>query len=149
MVMVVSTDRSLILAKLGDRAALDQLLFQRQTLDLAHGVAREDVDVVEIDARKRLEIVLGDHRQLVPIQPILGLDDDVEILGEQSIALVTRRGRWCLRPRPTLTATVSDAWYSPSYGVRVPCRAVDITRSVDVSTGPEFVFQIERVASDA
>jgi hypothetical protein len=29
-----------------------------------------------------------------------------------------------------LDATVSDAWYSPSYGVKVPCRALDLSATV-------------------
>jgi hypothetical protein len=74
---------------------------------------------------------------------------DVEILGDQAIRLVTPKGPWRLRLDRTMTATVSDGWYSPSYGVRMPCRVVGAVVSADVSAGPQFVVVIEPEASDA
>lgn len=74
---------------------------------------------------------------------------DVEKVSDRKVALVTQQGRWFICPDRTLAATVSDAWYSPSYGVRVPCRAVDFVMTVDVSTEPELVFRIGRVAFNA
>jgi hypothetical protein len=71
---------------------------------------------------------------------------EVKPVSDRDITLVTRRGSWILRVDRTMKATVSDAWYSPSYGVRVPCRAVDVSLSADVSIEPEFVFQIVQVA---
>jgi hypothetical protein len=40
---------------------------------------------------------------------------------------------------------VSDAWYSPSYGVRQPCFALDLTVAADVTPGLMFEFAISRV----
>jgi uncharacterized heparinase superfamily protein len=65
-----------------------------------------------------------------------------EATGDGQIALVTPRGRWTLSADPTLTAAVSDAWYSPSYGVRIPCRVVEFERRVDVSAGLDLQFRI-------
>jgi uncharacterized heparinase superfamily protein len=39
-----------------------------------------------------------------------------------------------------LAAAVSDAWYSPSYGVRVPCQALDLTTDVEVGAASEWSF---------
>lgn len=58
-------------------------------------------------------------------------------------ALSTPRRRWHLRAPTALTAAISDAWYSPSYGVRVPCQALDFTLKVDVTGNPSFAFAIE------
>ena len=42
-----------------------------------------------------------------------------------------------------LRPTVSAAWYSPSYGVRVPCVALDLECSVRIGGRSEHLFQIE------
>jgi hypothetical protein len=39
-----------------------------------------------------------------------------------------------------LAAAVSDAWYSPSYGVRVPCQALDLTTDVEVGSASQWSF---------
>jgi hypothetical protein len=44
---------------------------------------------------------------------------------------------------PDLEARAVEAWYSPSYGVRVPCTAVDFAATIDVSGRPGFAFSIE------
>ncbi len=51
--------------------------------------------------------------------------------------------QWHLSAPGRVTASVSDAWYSPSFGVRVPCRAIDFVITDDVSTAPEYGFAIE------
>ena len=43
---------------------------------------------------------------------------------------------------PALTATVADAWYSPSYGVRVPCKALDLIAEVEVGSASEWRFTL-------
>jgi hypothetical protein len=40
-----------------------------------------------------------------------------------------------------LEAVISDAWYSPSYGVKVPCRALDLAASVPLD-GRTWRFEI-------
>lgn len=45
-----------------------------------------------------------------------------------------------LRWPPVLAAVVSDAWYSPSYGARTACRALDLTTDADVDTDSEWCF---------
>jgi hypothetical protein len=67
---------------------------------------------------------------------------EAERLETGDLALSTVNGRWLVRVDPALAVEVADAWYSPSYGVRVPCRALDMSVSIDVSTEPAFVFAI-------
>lgn len=43
---------------------------------------------------------------------------------------------------PALNAAVADAWYSPSYGVRVPCKALDLTAEVEVGSASEWRFTL-------
>lgn len=43
---------------------------------------------------------------------------------------------------PALTATAADAWYSPSYGVRVPCKALDLIAEVEVGSASEWRFTL-------
>ena len=49
-----------------------------------------------------------------------------------------------------LRATVGDAWYSPSYGVRVPCRRLDLDVETRIQGGAEYrwrlISSVERVA---
>ena len=67
---------------------------------------------------------------------------EVERLETGVLALSTVNGRWRIRVDPALAVEVADAWYSPSYGVRTPCRALDMSVSIDVATAPAFVFAI-------
>jgi uncharacterized heparinase superfamily protein len=59
----------------------------------------------------------------------------VEPAGPGVWALTTPGGRWYLRASVDLAAVVSTSWYSPSYGVRVPCAALDLTITTDVADG--------------
>jgi hypothetical protein len=70
---------------------------------------------------------------------------DVEKRSDRKITLATKHGRWSISSEGTMSASVSDAWYSPSYGVRARCRAVDFVLTADVSADSEFVFQIASV----
>lgn len=56
--------------------------------------------------------------------------------------LKTTAGRWRFRADRALTPEIADAWYSPSYGVRIPCRSIDLRASADVSAGSPFVFAV-------
>jgi len=67
---------------------------------------------------------------------------DVESGQRGEWVLVTVAGRWSLRADAMLSAAVSDAWYSPSYGVRQPCRAIDFTVDADVSVSPSYQFTL-------
>jgi hypothetical protein len=66
----------------------------------------------------------------------------VEAAGGVDVALVTPAGRWLLRPSPNLELTVDEAWYSPSYGVRLPCRALHLTTEADVSAAGDYALAI-------
>jgi len=63
-------------------------------------------------------------------------------LGDGRFALTTAAGRWELRAPLQLAAVVSAAWYSPSYGVRVPCRALDFSFTSDTSSASDYRFEI-------
>jgi hypothetical protein len=67
----------------------------------------------------------------------------VEVEGPGGWALSTTRGRWYLRAPVDLDAAVSQSWYSPSYGVRVPCTALDLRVTADVA-GAVHTFVIGR-----
>jgi uncharacterized heparinase superfamily protein len=67
---------------------------------------------------------------------------DVELGERGEWVLVTAIGRWTFQADATLTAAVSDAWYSPSYGVKQPCRTIDFTVDADVSARPTFQFTL-------
>jgi hypothetical protein len=67
---------------------------------------------------------------------------DIQKTIDRHLALVTTRGSWSICPDQPMNAAVSDAWYSPSYGVRTPCRAIDFVVTADVSAEPSFVFHI-------
>ena len=43
-----------------------------------------------------------------------------------------------------LLATVSPAWYSPSYGVRLPCVALDLEADEALDGRREYVVQFAR-----
>jgi len=47
-----------------------------------------------------------------------------------------------LRVPPTLDVSVYEAWYSPSYGVRVACRAFDLTAVIEIQHHAEYAFEI-------
>jgi hypothetical protein len=42
----------------------------------------------------------------------------------------------------TLRPALSPAWYSPSYGVRVPCMAVDLESVEQIDGRREFAFRV-------
>lgn len=47
-----------------------------------------------------------------------------------------------------LRGTMVDAWCSPSYGVRVPCRAIELESDVDLNGRAEWFFAVVESASD-
>jgi hypothetical protein len=53
----------------------------------------------------------------------------------------TARAAVALAPPAGLAAQVASAWYSPSYGVRHSCRALDFTTVVDLEGRREFTFR--------
>jgi len=67
---------------------------------------------------------------------------DVADVGAGRFVITTPGCSWELRAPSQAKAVVSDAWYSPSYGVRVPCQAIDFTITADVSAAPEYRFVI-------
>jgi uncharacterized heparinase superfamily protein len=46
---------------------------------------------------------------------------------------------------PRLSAALADAWYSPSYGVRVPCMALTLSATDRVNTRAEWTFILQPV----
>jgi hypothetical protein len=68
--------------------------------------------------------------------------EPVESADVREFALVTTRGRWIFRASGDVTVAVVDAWYSPSYGVRIACRAIDLTTTADVSENRDYIFAI-------
>jgi hypothetical protein len=67
---------------------------------------------------------------------------EVEPINGGELVLKTTAGRWRFRAEPALALEIADAWYSPSYGVRIACRSLDLRLSADVSAGSPFVFAV-------
>lgn len=47
---------------------------------------------------------------------------------------------------PQLRATVSDAWYSPSYGVRVPCKALALSTTRRIAGRAEWLLETQVIS---
>jgi hypothetical protein len=58
--------------------------------------------------------------------------------GIYQLSAGNRRFYW--RTPETLEGTISDAWYSPSYGVRLPCRAIDLSRNTELKGAESWFF---------
>mgnify|MGYP006275149681 CR=1 FL=1 len=69
------------------------------------------------------------------------------VVDAQGATVVCTAGshRYRVSTSASLEVSVSDAWYSPSFGVRVPCRAADFTVTADVSSISPVTFVIERM----
>ena len=63
-------------------------------------------------------------------------------LGHGQFRLTAVGRTWVFQAPGHLAVTISDAWYSPSYGVRVPCRAIAFTLAADLSSAPDYRFVI-------
>jgi hypothetical protein len=48
--------------------------------------------------------------------------------------------RFYLRTPETLEGTIRDAWYSPSYGVRLPCQAIDLSLNTELKGAESWFF---------
>lgn len=57
--------------------------------------------------------------------------------------LKTERGEFLLHVPDGLIGTVSDAWYSPSYGVRRPCQAIDLKTEVQLDGRGTWFLALE------
>lgn len=64
----------------------------------------------------------------------------IDKVDDQTFALSAGTARYRLKVPAGLTAEVKPAWYSPSYGVRVPCQAIDLHGSIDLQGQKDWVF---------
>ncbi|HJZ78054.1 MAG TPA: alginate lyase family protein [Vicinamibacterales bacterium] len=48
-----------------------------------------------------------------------------------------------LTPPPDVHSAIGASWYSPSYGVRVPCSTADFTTTATIAGGSTYLFRIE------
>lgn len=53
---------------------------------------------------------------------------------------------WCLTFPPNVAITHCPAWYSPSYGVRIPCQALDMEVDVVLPSETLWHFKFTRIA---
>lgn len=60
----------------------------------------------------------------------------------RTLALTSPAGRWLLQCPPALAVQSVDAAYSPSYGVRVPCVAIDLSLDVELGGDDRWEFSI-------
>jgi hypothetical protein len=62
--------------------------------------------------------------------------------GEATVLLTAGSGRWRLTAPPGLAIEIRPAEYSPSYGVKVPCLAIDLSSQVDLGGERTWEFSI-------
>ena len=48
--------------------------------------------------------------------------------------------------QPEVTITIGEGWYSPSYGVRVPCTTLDLRAQVMLDGARTWIFRIAEAA---
>jgi hypothetical protein len=61
---------------------------------------------------------------------------------DSTVLLAASAGRWRLMAPPDISIGIEAAAYSPSYGVRVPCVALDLSRRVDLAGERSWEFSI-------
>ena len=64
------------------------------------------------------------------------------ITGSGRVTLSAGGRSWALAVPSHLQATARDAWYSPSYGVRMPCLALDLTADETITETSVYRFEI-------
>ena len=57
----------------------------------------------------------------------------IEQTAPSEVTLTAGAQRWRFQASGDLSVTMTDAWYSPSYGVRLPCRAINLSMTADVA----------------
>lgn len=62
-----------------------------------------------------------------------------------AIVLTNGSRQWMLTYPASLRPAVSDAWYSPSYGVRLKCQAIDLALTATLAGDYEVAFEIRPV----
>jgi hypothetical protein len=81
------------------------------------------------------------HFHFAPALEVCRISDEKFGLkaGTQQVALHIPAG---------MSGTVMDAWYSPSYGVRLPCRAIELQSDVQLDGRAVWFFSIVDSAGD-
>jgi uncharacterized heparinase superfamily protein len=62
--------------------------------------------------------------------------------GDTTVLLAAGAARWQLKTPANLAIEVQPAAYSPSYGVKVPCVAIDLSSQVDLGGERTWEFSI-------
>jgi len=86
----------------------------------------------------------GNHACLWHFHLAPGVSATPSASGE--VLLESVAGRFLFLAPDDMQIVVSDAWYSPSYGVRTPCLAMDVAQAVAVSKGYTASFSVLRDA---
>lgn len=81
------------------------------------------------------EHVLRWHFHCAPRTEVIRVD-------ETSFRLTTGDTLTRLVLPASLEGHISDAWYSPSYGVKVPCRAIDLACRANLGITAEWLFMV-------
>jgi Heparinase II/III-like protein/Heparinase II/III N-terminus len=67
----------------------------------------------------------------------------IEMAANDAVDIAASRIRLRMTLPPGLTPAIASGWYSPSYGVRVPCMALDLD-AVEPAGRREYTFQLTR-----
>ncbi|HWI20046.1 MAG TPA: alginate lyase family protein [Vicinamibacterales bacterium] len=70
----------------------------------------------------------------------------IRSVGKGRYRLEAAGRQWEFVAPETLTGTIATADYSPSFGVKVPCQAIDFAIEADLSAVSEMIFSINPVA---
>jgi hypothetical protein len=74
----------------------------------------------------------------------------VEVTSEAGREIVLSSGgrRFCFHVPDGLGVTLEDGWYSPSYGVRLPCRTIGCSLEAPASNVRTYVFELRAMPHD-
>jgi len=83
----------------------------------------------------------GSHNLVWRFHCAPGVSVATEVDG--SLSLRSNGLAWSLRSLDRLTPSVEDAWYSPSYGVRVASKAIEFRVEQQLPRQPDWTFRLE------
>src|SRR6185312_1819800 len=89
-----------------------------------------------------VDVLTGDGVHSVRWHFHLAPGADAALIDAETIRLTSCGHAWRMTVPADLAVTIADAAYSPSYGVLVPCRAVDFTGSCSIAGSWSWAFSI-------
>ncbi len=85
---------------------------------------------------------VGTHRLRWRFHCAPGVDARSEAPG--LVTLSAKGNRWVFRVDESVATEIASAWYSPSYGVRLACAAIECSAQQDLGARQRWLFSLER-----